>query len=613
MSMLLVLLIALPAVAGVTLLVGGRRLERAAPATSIAVAAVTVAVATAAAITRPSLDAPFIGPGGGTLAVDGLSAVLLPTIAAVALLVLIFAVAEKTRPKARFHGLMLVFVAAVLITVTSTSLVSLLAAWEIMGATSFALIGFHWQNARTIPAGAVAFIVTRTADLGLYLAAGVAIAAGVGWRLDDLSGAAAPWLSIIAAGVLVAGLGKAAQLPFSFWLSRAMEGPSPVSALLHSAAMVAMGGYLLLRLSPLLQASGWAGWAAAWLGAATAIVLGTVALGQTDLKQLLAASTAAQLGFVTLAAGIGATAGGTAQLIAHAATKALLFLVAGAWLAATGTKQLRALRGVGRRWRIVGVTFVIGALALAGLPPFSLWLTKDAILAVALGASPMLYAAGLVGAVLSAAYSAKIIAVVWAAPQRGTEPEAGWDAEQRGTRHIPTTAIWPLTVLAVGAATLGLLALPGLDTWFRHTLGASTQPQSTPWELIASAVLAVIAALIVFRYRLPVVPWAAGWFGMERVAMRTVGWPTDTLAGALARFDDHLDGVIDAAPRILDHAAAVTRSADDGVDHAVGHVVRATRTAGRLARRSQSGRIADYYAAGAVITVVFVILLIVVR
>merc|ERR1711965_1184935 len=119
-----------------------------------------------------------------------------------------------------------------------------------------------------------------------------------------------------------------------------MEEPSPVSALLHSAAMVAMGGYLLLRLSPLLLASGWAGWAAAWIGAATTIVLGVIAIGQSDLKQLLAASTAAQLGFVTLAAGIGATAGGTAQLIAHAATKALLFLIAGAWLAATGTKQL---------------------------------------------------------------------------------------------------------------------------------------------------------------------------------------------------------------------------------------------------------------------------------
>ena len=466
MSLLLITLIALPAVAGTALLLGGRRFDRMAPVTSITVAAVTMAAAITAAITRPRWEAAFIGPSGATLVVDGLSAVLLPMITAVALLVLVFAAAERTQTEARFHGLMLVFIAAVLITVTSTSLVSLLAAWEIMGATSYALIGFHWQNARTIPAGFVAFTVTRTADLGLYLAAGVAIVAGVGWQLDDLSSASAPWLSLIAAGVLIAGLGKAAQLPFSFWLSRAMEGPSPVSALLHSAAMVAMGGYLLLRLSPLLLASGWAGWAAAWIGAATTIVLGVIAIGQSDLKQLLAASTAAQLGFVTLAAGIGATAGGTAQLIAHAATKALLFLIAGAWLAATGTKQLHALRGVGRRWPLVGVTFMIGALSLAGIPPLSLWLTKDSVLAAALEASPALYAAGLVGAVLAAAYSAKIIGVAWAAPVQDAAREAGWDAEQPGTRHIPAGATGPLVVLAVGAAVLGILAAPGVDAPF---------------------------------------------------------------------------------------------------------------------------------------------------
>lgn len=638
MSLLLIILIALPAVAGTALLLGGRRFDRVAPVTSIAVATVTLGAAIAAALTRPRWEAAFIGPGGATLVVDGLSAVLLPMITAVALLVLVFAVAERTQPEARFHGLMLVFIAAVLITVTSTSLVSLLAAWEIMGATSYALIGFYWQNARTIPAGFVAFTVTRTADLGLYLAAGVAIVAGVDWQLDDLSSASAPWLSIIAAGVLIAGLGKAAQLPFSFWLSRAMEGPSPVSALLHSAAMVAMGGYLLLRLSPLLLASGWAGWAAAWIGAATTIVLGVIAIGQSDLKQLLAASTAAQLGFVTLAAGIGATAGGTAQLIAHAATKALLFLIAGAWLAATGTKQLHALRGVGRRWPLVGVTFLIGALSLAGIPPLSLWLTKDAVLAAALEASPTLYAAGLVGAVLAAAYSAKIIGVAWAAPAQDAAREAEWDAEQQGTRHIPAGANGPLVVLAVGAAVLGILAAPGVDAPFRETIGAAGQPQSSIAELAASAILALIVVLVVLRYRLPPVPGSATWFGLERAAITIVGRPLEVFAAALARFDllldalidrspgalqavagrvghsdDRLDDAIDAAPRTLDRTATATRSLDGEVDGAVGRVVTFTRAAGRFARRSQSGRIADYYAAGAVVTVALVVLLIVVR
>src|SRR5699024_1868484 len=117
----------------------------------------------------------------------------------------------------------------------------------------------------------------------------------------------AGWRDVIAAGILVAAVGKSAQLPFAFWLSRAMAGPSPVSALLHSAAMVAMGGYLLLRSAPLLQATGWAATTTAWIGALTAVILGAVAVAQRDLKQLLAASTAAQLGFVVLAVGLAAT------------------------------------------------------------------------------------------------------------------------------------------------------------------------------------------------------------------------------------------------------------------------------------------------------------------
>lgn len=617
MSGLLIAVVLLPAAAGIVLLLGGRRLDGAAPVVSLTVAALTLAAASTAAVTRPTLELEFIGSGGGTLAVDGLSAVLLPTISAVALLVLIFTVAERTHPEARFHGLMLVFVAAVLITVTSTSLVSLLASWEIMGATSYALIGFHWRRVRSIPAGFVAFIVTRAADLGLYVAAGAAIASGIGWQLDDLQRAPSPWLHVIAGGILVAGLGKAAQLPFSFWLSHAMEGPSPVSALLHSAAMVAMGGYLLVRVSPLLHASGWAAPTAAWVGAATAVVLGLVAVAQTDLKQLLAASTAAQMGFVVLAAGVGATAGGTAQLIAHAATKALLFLVAGAWLTATGTKRLEALRGVGRRWRIVGVIFLIGALSLAGIPPLSLWLTKDSVLAVALHASPALYGAGLIGAVLSAAYSAKMIAVIWSGQARSDSRSAAWDTEQRGTRHIGPAAIAPLVVLAAGAAFLGVLALPGLNASFRATLGASAEPGSSPLELVASAILAaltvVIITILVIRRRLPVIPYAAAWFGLQRAAVQGVGRPVDVLARALTRFDDVLDAVVDRSPRLLGILADGSAQVDRLVDAGVGGLTRRTLAVGRLVRRAQSGKIADYYAAAAVVAAASVLLLIVVR
>lgn len=616
MSAVLLVVAFLPAVGGAFLLIGGRRADRVAPWVSLGIATIILAAAIIACVTRPIVTLGFISPTGATLGVDGLTAVLLPTVTAVTLLVLVFAVAEKTKPAARFHGLMLLFAAAVVVTVSSTSLPSLLAGWEIMGATSYALIGFHWQQPRTMPAGFVAFTVTRTADLGLYAAAGAAVASGASWNLTDLAHASTPWVHVIAAGVLIAGLGKAAQLPFSFWLSRAMEGPSPVSALLHSAAMVAMGAYLLLRLEPVLRISGWAAPTAAWVGASTAIILGVIALGQKDLKQLLAASTAAQLGFVVLAAGVGATGGGTAQLIGHAATKALLFLAAGAWLTATGTKQLQALRGVGRKWPLLGLLFLAGALSLAGLPPFALWWTKDNVLAGALATNPALYAAGLLGAVLSAAYSAKMIAVVWAKPdpkELARLEDRLWDDEERGTRTVPAAALAPMLVLAIGAVVLGAAAIPGPSGPFRAVLGATGEPESTVPELAVSAALAAATAGLVIRRGVRRIPGALSWFGLERAAIAIVGTPTLRFADVVSRFDQHLDAAVDGTAGALTRTASAVQAVDQGLDRAIQHVASVVVGLGAVARRLQTGKISDYYAAAAVVTVAAVLLLIVVR
>jgi len=323
-----------------------------------------------------SESAPLFAGIPATVRVDGLSAVMVVTVAAITLAVLVFAAAESGpgENRGRFFGLMLIFAGAMLLTVTAATLALLLMGWEVMGAASWALIGYWWREPRRVTAANTAFLVTRGADLGLYVAAGAAVAGGAGsLALASLPYAARPWLTVITVGVVLAAFGKSAQLPFSFWLSRAMEGPSAVSALLHSATMVAAGAYLLLRTRPLLEASGWGAPAVAWTGAATALALGLVAVAQTDLKQLLAASTCAQVGFMVLAAGAGGVAGGTLQLVAHAAVKSLLFLAAGAWLAALGTRQLPALRGAARQYPLVGVTFTIGAAVLAGLPPGSLW------------------------------------------------------------------------------------------------------------------------------------------------------------------------------------------------------------------------------------------------
>ncbi len=618
------LLVAVPGATGGLLGVLGRRADRSAAAVGVIVGVAVVVGAFALAATGPAVSAPFVAGARFGLAVTGLSAVVAPTVAVVALLVLVFAAANPeggiAAAPARFFGLMLVFLAAVLVTATATTLPALLFSWEIMGATSYALIGFRWQQADRVAGGMVAFLTTRAADLGLYVAAGAASAGG-SMDLDRLAELPTPWRDVAAGGVLVAGLGKAAQLPFSFWLSRAMSGPSPVSALLHSAAMVAMGGYLLLRTGPLLAAVGWAGTVAAWVGALTALLLGAVAVAQRDLKQLLAASTAAQLGFVVLAAGVSATAAGSAQLVAHAATKALLFLVAGAWLGALGTKALPALTGAARRWPVVGVTATVGLLALAGAPPLSLWATKDGILAAVRERSTVLAVITLAAAALSAGYAAVVLLIIWARPTTSTE--AGFDEEDAGTRRVPAVAQGVLVPLAVGAATLGVLMFPPLADRWAVTVGDPARPQAGAGELVGSALL-VLAVIGLVLWRPPPKPaWAADWLRLEDAVRAVVVTPTLALAAALARFDDAvLDRPVHATgwatlvlARRLDRfdgagldrpvdatgqaALTLARGADQadrfGVDAAVTGVARSTAWLGRLARRPQTGQIYQYY------------------
>ncbi|MCO7220927.1 proton-conducting transporter membrane subunit, partial [Klenkia sp. PcliD-1-E] len=518
---------------------------------------------------------PRVDGGGARLAVDDLAAPVLAAVGAVAALVLLAAALGGESWPARFWGLMLVFTGSVTLTVTATTLPVLLLGWEVMGACSYALIGLRWAQRVPVAAGASAFLTTRTTDLGLYAAGGAALAGGAGWSLDRLPTATGPWLHLAAAGVLVAALGKAAQLPFSAWLSRAMEGPAPVSALLHSAAMVAMGGYLLLRTAPLLAATGWAGPTAAWVGAATTVGLGAVAVAQTDLKQLLAASTAAQLGFVVLAAGVSAAAAGSAQLVAHAAVKSGLFLAAGAWLTAVGSKQLPALRGVARRFRPLGGLATAGLLALAGVPPLSLWLTKDSVLAAAGEQSVPLQVVGLAGALLSAAYAGTALRVLWSRE----EPTPGGD-EQTPTGRVPGAQLAPLGLLAGGAVVLGVLA-PG-------TAG--------PGELGLSAVLAVAVVLLAVRRPLPAPRWAARWLFLQNASDGVVAGLGRAVAGA-ARAEALLvravGGLAAGVPRLASAAAAAD---DRGPGAAVRAVTAGTRSLGVLARRPQTGLAHQYYA-----------------
>lgn len=609
-------LVALPAAVGglMTLSAGARRI--AAPV-SLITAGVTAALSLFVAVARPSVVVPFMAGADFGMEVDMLGALVAPTVAVITLLVLTFASGEIRESQHRFHGLMLLFASAALLTTTATTLLTVLFAWEIMGGTSYALVAFWWRDNHRVSAGLTAFITTRTADLGLYVAVAAALAGGAGMAFADLPASSSGWRDVIAAGVLVSALGKAAQLPFSFWLSGAMAGPSPVSALLHSAAMVAMGGFLVLRAEPLLVSTGWAGPTTAWAGAATAVVLGLVAVAQRDLKQLLAASTSAQLGFVFMGAGAASVAGGTSQLIAHAATKSLLFLVAGAWLTALGTKQLAGLQGVARRWQAVGWAATVGALSLAGLAPFSLWATKDAVLAAALEQSPWLYAAGLGGAALSAAYSGKILWITWRRVS-GAEVDSvrqHENEEELGTGEVNGLQKVPMVILAAAASVLGVLALPPLYGSIGSALGAAETPESNLVELGASAAIAVSVLLVVARRNVPEPRWALDWLGMERLAHALVVRPTLRLAEALTRFDDRvLDRGVDATSfLVLRLASRSTRADDRYVDGAAEWVAAQARALGRIARRPQTGQLYQYYLQAVAIIGVGLGLLVMVR
>ncbi|ADU09726.1 proton-conducting transporter membrane subunit [Micromonospora aurantiaca] len=633
-------LVALPAGVG-ALLAFDRRADRLAAPVALTVATGSVALSAVVGVARPRVAAPFLAGTEFALAVDGLAALVLPMLTVVTLLVLLAAAGEIRRSRARFHGLMLLFAASVALTATAATLPTLLFAWEIMGAASYALIGFWWRDSDRVSAGLTAFVTTRAADLGLYLAAGAALAGGAGLALRDLPDSSPGWRHLIAAGMLIAALGKAAQLPFSFWLSRAMAGPSPVSALLHSAAMVAMGGYLLLRVEPLLATTGWAGPATMWAGAVTALLLGAVAVAQRDLKQLLAASTSAQLGFVVLAAGAGGIAGGATHLIAHAATKALLFLAAGAWLTALGTKQLAGLRGVVARWPWVGWTATVGALALAGMAPLSLWATKDEVLAAALEQSPWLYAVGLAASALSAAYAGKVLVVIWrrVPPDQQADVDAHRDEEETATRRVGVLQQAPLVALAIGAGFAGLLALPPVGATVARTVGQPEKFHVSLPELGVSAVIALVVVLAVARRPIPEPRWALHWLGLEPAARVLVVRPTLRCAEALARFDDRVldraavalartvlslsrragsfdDRVLDrgvefASARTLRMAARAGRADDRWLDGAVEAFAAGMRRLGQFARRPQTGQLYQYYLQAVVVLLVGVVVLVV--
>ncbi|ANK81395.1 MAG: NADH dehydrogenase [Rhizobiales bacterium NRL2] len=576
----------LPIAAGAVVVLAGDRSRAVLGSAAAAVLAGTLALSVVAALSNWSGEyawAPGIALRAGLTPLSGAVLVLVPLIA---LPVLVFAAAhEAGRGLGRLVGLLLVFTGGMQLLVTADDLMTLLIGWELVGACSWALIGHHWRDPANPRSATYAFVTTRIGDLGLF-AALLAAWNGAGSldyaaleRLDGFH------LALVAWGVLIAAAAKAGQIPFAPWLFRAMAGPSSVSALLHAAAMVAAGAYLLARLHPQIgHAPGFAE-GAMTIGIATALAGGLVAVLQGHAKKLLAASTSAHLGLMFLAVGAGYPGVAMLHLIAHAAFKAPLFLAAGVAGEKAGSYEMHRMR-LGRALPALALAAGAASAALAGVPPFGAAWTKEEVLKAAGHAAPWLALLAIVAGGLSANYAARFQLLAF-----------GRDGEGERGRMRPGE-LWPIAGLALLTVALGVLWQPGIHGPLEESLDA-TLPAGKAWEIVVSLIVVALGLLagremarLPLKYR-----WEPGavWLGLPVLIDRAVVRPFKGSADAAGRFDDRwLDGLPRGAVRgvfgLADSLAGLDRSAVDGGVRAVRRLTEwVARTADRIGEAVTDG------------------------
>ncbi|GAB4360615.1 MAG: NADH-quinone oxidoreductase subunit L [Methylohalobius crimeensis] len=357
---------------------------------------------------------------------DDLTRLMLGVITGVGFLIHLYSTAHMAGDEGyrRFFAAMNLFVAAMAVLVLADNLVFLYLGWEGVGLCSYLLIGHWYREPANGRAARKAFIVTRTGDTALAVGLFLLFSRLGTLDIQPLLDTAAQrpdgsWITL-ATGLLLAGaVGKSAQLPLQVWLPDAMAGPTPVSALIHAATMVTAGVYLVARLHPLYELAPQMQFLVAVIGAATLLLAGCSALVQHDLKRALAYSTISQIGYMFLGLGVGAWRGAAFHLMTHAFFKALLFLSAGVViLALDHERDLRAMGGLRRRLPMAFWSFLIGAAALAALPPAAGFFSKEAILEQAYAADPWLWSAGALGAFVTALYAFRLVFLVFFGPER---------------------------------------------------------------------------------------------------------------------------------------------------------------------------------------------------
>jgi NADH-quinone oxidoreductase subunit L len=480
-----------------------------------------------------------------------------------------------------------------------------------VGLCSYLLIGYWFKNGDYNNAAKKAFIMNRIGDLGFLLA--------IFWMLGqfgsvgfaDVFSHAPETSTAVLTGItlllFVGATGKSAQIPLYTWLPDAMAGPTPVSALIHAATMVTAGIYMIARSNILYTLAPVSQNVVAVVGLLTALLAATIALKQNDIKKVLAYSTVSQLGYMFLGLGVGAYTGAVFHVMTHAFFKALLFLGAGSVIHAMHHEQdIRNMGGLKSKLPITHITFLLGCLAIAGIPPFSGFFSKDEILTAALARSPIYYVLGVAGALMTAFYMFRLYAMTFQGKFRGTHEQ------EHHLHESPSAMTIPLIVLAALAVVAGFLGIPEvfkadshwLKSYLAPVFAESTQRVEAAAELSHGTELALMFGVVAVI--LGVIIWAWRKFSAyEKSDAPETGlgkimqdkWYVDEL------YDAIINRPLRALSGFLDKM--VERSGIDGAVNGVGRVV---QYGSRQLRLLQSGQVGSYILIMVVATVVFFII-----
>lgn len=405
--------------------------------------------------------------------VDQLSSLFLLIITGIGFLIHLYSAAymheEEEQHFGRYFAYLNLFVFSMLLLVLGANYVIMFIGWEGVGLCSYLLIGYWFKNDQYNYAAKKAFVMNRIGDLGFLLAVfwllfklGTVTYGDVFSRVSELSSFDITAITIL---LFVGAMGKSAQIPLYTWLPDAMAGPTPVSALIHAATMVTAGIYMIARSNILYTMSEVSQTLVAIVGLATAIFAATIALKQNDIKKVLAYSTVSQLGYMFLGLGVGAYTGAVFHVMTHAFFKALLFLGAGSVIHAMHHEQdIRRMGGLKKHMPITHITFLLACLAIAGIPPFSGFFSKDEILMAAYSANPIYYYIGLGGALMTAFYMFRLYSLTFLGSFRGTHEQ------EHHLHESPSPMTIPLIVLAVLSVVGGFVGIPEVFASDAHSL-----------------------------------------------------------------------------------------------------------------------------------------------